>query len=77
MIMHAVFKRNTRSITAEDSGAERVVSVRLTLYLFLLFMASVLLIIAGDHVMERIQSQSGLERCHLVPGYSILLSGSF
>ncbi len=39
----------------------RVASVRLTLYLFLLFMASVLLIIAGDHVMERIQSQSGLK----------------
>jgi len=39
----------------------RIASVRLTFYLFVLFIASVILIIVGDHVVDWIASQTNLE----------------
>ncbi len=38
----------------------RVASVRLTFYLFMLFLASILLIIAGDHVLGLLREEFGL-----------------
>ena len=43
----------------------RVASVRLTFYLFMLFLASILLIIAGDHVLGLLREEFGLRAAFL------------
>lgn len=60
MIMLA-FNKDNPIYSRRGFWRRRIASVRLTFYLFMLFIASVLLILAGDHLTDIIRDRSGLD----------------